>query len=329
MMPNDYSKPRPRKNKGFIATTLAICSGTEVFRELRGVSFFRLAAHLIALSLLCSVANVMLRLYPFEKEYYSVCQTLEKQFGGLRRSDKGMMPATNPDKPATVFLDTFRVDYFPNNADLDKFAPGDDFNVGIVWTPNILAKWTRGPKGSFQVVPVIMPLPGDNIAALRTFMKNLMPVASRDKLAERLRAWTLPPKAMMPWATSASFNEFKTNMLGGVWLDPPTIYGINLFAGILFNALLVSPLYILVFTAFSFVFGRSGTLGMNFKQLFVVGMYTGFPGMIIATIYTALDLPALDYQSVFLFSYLVYSFPVFSRLTRDANGAEQGRDQDV
>ncbi len=324
MIKNINNDSSPARKKGFIATTLAICSGTTIFRDLRKTSIFRMAAHLIALALLCSVANVMLGLYPFEAKYYSACQKLEKQFGGLRRSDKGMVPANTPDKPGTVFLDSFRVDYFPNDTDLDKFDPSDDFNVGIVWTPDIVARWTKISKNSFQVVPIIIPPPGENVEGLRAFMKKLTRIANRGKLAKSLRAWVIPPEDMMPWAESASFHEFKTNMLGGVWLDLPTIYGMNLFSGILVNALFISPLYILVFTAFSFVFGRSGTLGMNFKQLFVVGMYTGFPGMIIATIYTALDLPALDYQSVFLLSYLIYSFPVFSRLSRNVNGDGEG-----
>ena len=112
------------------------------------------------------------------------------------------------------------------------------------------------------------------------------------------------------------FRKFETNMLS-VPFRLTTVFVLFLIGQILVNCLVFSPLYILIFSMFSFFLGKSNMLSVKFSQLFVVGVYTGFPGIVIATLYTALNLPSLDFQSVFLISYLFYSFPVFGRLRWD------------
>jgi hypothetical protein len=305
---------------GFVATTLAVCSGTAIFPALRRASFFRMLFHLLTLSLICALATVMFRLHPFTKGYRDMCAKLDKTFGGLKRSPAGMVPAKDPDQPKTVFFKTMRVDYFPNQEQAASFEPDDDFNAGILWTPTAVANWTRLSKDAYWIMPLVWPTIADNPEKFVEFSNNLRWKAVEKKdFAKTCAALSVPPSDMMPWNDSSDFFDFKTNIMAGIWMNIPSVYGIYLFVGLLFNALLVSPLYILIFTSFSFAFGRAGTLGMKFGELFAIGIYTGFPGTIIATLYTALGLPALDYQGVYLLAYLVYSFPVFSRITREHN----------
>jgi len=320
--PEPQTRPQPQRPPalkiGFVPAVLAVCSGTAIFPSIRRVSFFRMLTHLVLLAVLCSTVTLMLRLNPFSVAYRDMCGKLEKTFGSLKRSEKGLVPAKEPEKRRSVYFKNLCVNYLPDIEQVADFKPSEDFNAGVLWTPTMVAEWTRVAKKKYLVMPLTWPSVRDNPERFIEFSNKLKWNAVKEKeLPAMLKDLGIDPKGMMPWTESTTFFNFKTNILAGIWLPIPVVYGIYTLVGVFFNALLVSPLYILVFTAFSFIFGRAGTLGMKFKELFVVGIYTGFPGMIIASLYTAFNLPALDYQGVYLLSYLIYSFPVFSRIARE------------
>jgi hypothetical protein len=310
---------------GFVSTVIAVCSGTAVFPAIRRTPLFRMLFHLGLLAVTCATIVLMLRLHPFSVGYRDMCEKLDKTFGSLKRSEKGLVPAREPEKRRSVYFKKLCVDYLPDLELVDRYKPNEDFNAGVLWTPTMLVEWTRVGKKKYIVMPLVWPPWRENPERFIEFSNELKWRAIKEKdLPKTLKALTVKPENMMPWAESTSFFNFKTNIIAGVWMPVPAVYGFYVLVGMFMNALLVSPLYILVFTSFSFVFGRAGTLGMTFKELFVVGIHTGFPGMIIASLYTAFDLPALDYQGVYLLSYLIYSFPVFSRLAKELNGDSSG-----
>ena len=303
-------------NKGFVKTFIGVCSGTEIFPELAEFPLLKAIGHLILLALVCAAANIATRYHPFNVEFEKACVALQNKFGGLRYTSKGVVPEKEPDKPATLAFDDFRVDYFPNQKDLNHFKPDDDCDGGFVWTPRSIIYWRLIANEPTPLLPLLVPttLKGDSLTDQTTFFWDSLRNSPNDSSLKHFAKLYQVPKSQPITNDSSYFRDFRSNIFAGVPLKLPILYILLLGAEILINALLISPLYILVFTLFSSTLGKSEMLGMKFSQLFVVGLYTGMPGTVIATLYTLLELPYLDYQSVFLMAYVIYSFPVFSRL---------------
>jgi len=303
------------KNHGFLNTFLSVCSGTTDFPEIAKYPFYRMLLHLLLLSVICGAVNVAFRYHPFNLAYEKTCAKLAAKFGEIQTSSYGMRPALNPDKHGTAYFDGFRVDYFPADNQLKTFKPGEDYLFGVAWTPLSIIAWVNLDNKAAPFLPLLIPTAADSekINEGMSFMLNRMKGETEKTLTlfDVAQIYSLNPAAIH--ASVVPFREFRTNILG-IPCRIPTIYIIFLALEILINCLLISPVYILIFTLFSFFLGKSNMLPMKFSKIFIVGIYTGFPGIVIATLYTALALPYLDFQSIFLMSYLVYSFPVFARL---------------
>jgi hypothetical protein len=302
------------QNKGFIATFIGVCSGTEIFPEIKKYTFFRMLWHLILIAILGGAVNVAFRYYPFNSAYEKSCEKLQTKLGGIKYSQKGITPSISPDKSSTVMFNDFRVDYFPKIDDLKNFKPSEDPFFGIAWTPHSVVAWVFYQKNPSPFIPLLIPTASDReqmekgVSFLFKRMQNDDTVLSLYDISEIYKLNPEPENfGQIP------FREFKTNIFG-IPQRIPTLYMLFLFGEIIVNCLIISPVYIFIFSLFSFFLGKSEILSLKFRELFIIGIYTGFPGIVIATIYTALTLPYLDFQSVFLISYLIYSFPVFTRL---------------
>ena len=303
------------RNNGFLNTFISICSGTEIFPELTKYSLVRMVWHLILISILGGCVNVAFRYYPFSASYEKYSEKLQRKFGDIKFSEKGITPSINPDKGGTVRYDNIRTDYFPKREALKSFKPDDNNLFGIAWTPQSVVVWLLYDKKPSPFMPLLIPEVTDRTQMEKgmSFLYKQMQGTNKKNLSlydiSEIYQIHLTPSDY----TQIPFSEFRTNIMG-VPLKIPTIFMLFLFFEILVNCLMIAPVYILIFTLFSFFLGKSEMLSLKFKELLVIGIYTGFPGIVIATLYTALDLPYLDFQSIFLLSYLIYSFPVFARL---------------
>ena len=305
------------KRYGFIKTLLGVCSGTDIFPEIVKFPLPRVLWHLLLVALLGSIINVSFRYHPFNLSFESACSKLQQKFGEINYSEKGMLPTISPDKHQTVYLNDLRIDFFPRQDDLKEFTPDNDSILGIAWTPVSLVSWVYYDKKVSPLFPLLLPnAVNDEFNDSASFLMKRMQGSSEGtfSLYKVSSIYRLQPgehdSATIP------FREFKTNILG-IPCRIPTVYIIYLIFEMMLNCLIFSPVYILIFTLFSYFLGKSNMLTLKFSELFTVGIYTGFPGFVIAIFYTALNLPYLDFQSVFLIAYLFYSFPVFTRLRLD------------
>jgi hypothetical protein len=273
------------KNHGFINTFLSVCSGTTDFPEIAKYPFYRMLLHLVILSVLCGAVNVAFRYHPFNLTYEETCAKLAAKFGEIQTSAYGMRPARNPDKHGTAYFEGFRVDYFPAENELKTFKPGEDYLFGVAWTPVSMIAWVNLENKPAPFLPLLIPTAPDSekINEGMSFMLNKMKGDSGKTLTlyDVSKIYSINPELLKK--TSIPFREFRTNILG-VPLRIPTIYIIFLMVEILVNCLLISPVYILIFTLFSFFLGKSNMLPLKFSKIFIVGIYTGFPGIVIATL---------------------------------------------
>ena len=313
------------KRYGFIATLLEVCSGTEIFPEIVNFPFLRMLRHLLLIAIFGSIINVSFRYHPFNVAFEQACSRLQQKFGAIHYSDKGMLPTISPDKHQTVYLNDLRIDFFPRQADLKKFTPDDDSILGIAWTPVSLVSWVYYDKKLSPLFPLLLPnAVNDDFNESASFLMERMQGSSEDafSLYKVSSIYRLQPEKNTDM--TVPFREFQTNILG-IPCRIPTVYIIYLMFEMVLNCLIFSPLYILIFTLFSYFLGKSNMLPLKFSELFTVGIYTGFPGFVIAIFYTALELPYFDFQTIFLIAYLFYSFPVFTRLrlNQDTRGKNE------
>ena len=129
------------KKYGFFKTFISVCSGTAVFPEIVKFPFRRMVWHLFILAVLGGLVNVAFRYHPFNVVYEESCTKLQKKFGDIDYSEKGLRPTVNPTQQGTAYLQDFRVDYFPNVEDLKNFKPEEDPFYGIAWTPYSISIW--------------------------------------------------------------------------------------------------------------------------------------------------------------------------------------------
>ncbi|NOY74907.1 MAG: hypothetical protein GXP32_03845 [Kiritimatiellaeota bacterium] len=307
------------KRHGFLKTFISVCSGTEIFPTIASFPLIKAIGHLILLSLVCASANIAMRYHPFNVEFEKVCGELQNKFGDLSYTAAGVVPERSPEKPESIVFDDLRVDYFPALKDLAEFKPGDDCGGGIVWTPRSIILWDKTDDKAVPLIPLIVPTFVDKTSLKEAFDFYWTRMSAQSDSKSTLQTFAKLyeiPSSQPILNDSTSFRNFQSNILS-VPLRVPTLYILYLASEMLVNILLISPMYILVFTMFSSLLGKSDMLGLSFRKLFVIGLYTGVPGTVIAALYTILQLPYLDFQSVFLIAYLVYSFPVFNRLRRE------------
>lgn len=308
------------KRSGFIPTFISVCSGTERFPELIKQPFWRAYAHLIILALLCSFINVALQLHPFNKSFEECCANLNKRFGEISFTSQGIVPTIEPDKArSATSISDFRVDYLPDVEALKAYRPKSEFQQGILWTPKSVLFWRKNEANDYWVTfPLIFSKKDFMINYMEALQQwNISHIVGRDPLLF-LKMGTLgeiPPQENLGNAPIA-FRDFKIDVLLGFAMRIPTFFSIMVFSDIMVQILIGSMLYILFFSAFSYWFGRANILRLRFLELFATGIYTAFPGLVIASLVQALRIPFLDFQSIFLISYFVYSFAVFARLRK-------------
>ncbi len=313
------------KKQGFIHTLLSICSGTSIFPEIAKFSFMRMVFHLFLLAILASMVNVAFRYHPFSLGFETCCARVQKKFGDIEYSKKGIRPSINPDKTATVYYEDMRIDYFPEIEQLKDFKPRNDDLFGIAWTPVSVVSWVSFDNKVVPMAPLLYLRHDEGIQsnAKKSVMdlQRIYSIDSSQSLYEYSKIVQIDPSLLSPDKKHA--RDFSINITE--WSLKIPIYFLILVTEVVFlNCFLFSSFYILIFTLFSFFLGKSNMLSCKFSQLFIIGIYTGFPGIVIASLFTAVarpyfplpysGFPYLDFQSVFLISYLLYSFPVFGRL---------------
>lgn len=302
------------RTTGFISTFIAVCSGTEVFPELIKRPFFRAVWHLILLAVICSFINVALRLHPFNKSFEECSNNLTRIFGQIEFSGEGITPTINPKESRAASYENFRVDYLATNDELKTYKPNKDFSWGIVWTPETMLFWVLNFEGEdWTVFPILIPVRDFKSTSqlLELYQEAAKSEVSAPPFFILSEMYRIPPFKNQK---TISFREFESNIFFWIPMALPVLYSVVMFLYIMMNCLILSPIYILFFTSFSYLFGRSNLMNIKFPELFISGIYTGFPGILIATLYFGLNLPVMDFQSIFLISYFIYSFAVFGRL---------------
>ncbi len=284
-------------NKNFFQIILSVCSGTEYFLQLFKVSIYKGIFHLFLLSLLCGGFIAISQTIIESKNLKNYTVLFENTFGEVNISDKGIIPSKEITTIKKIANKKFLIIHIPNNEIL-KDINLDDFKGGVIWKSNLVLSWSKMTKTQVQFNPILMYSQGNQDKALPMSIS-----LSKTKFINLINK-DIIEIAKIPeiFHDNYSFSYFYLI----------TFFFISTFAFNAFIIFMVCLVYTLMFAIF-FIMPASERK-MKFPNIFVLGIYMGFPGIIIASCFPAFKLPFLEYPSVYAISFLIYSFPVIARL---------------
>jgi hypothetical protein len=308
-------KTSPEKSSGFIRVFLAVCSGTDVFLELLRFPVPRALAHFLTLTFLVSFFIAAAGFFSLYSDAAKVCRFLEEKFGPLTIDGGGIHTGSPNAREHYILGGGLGFDYYPPGWKPEDEKHGEKGSAaGLIMTDRLLAFWTTARKDQYMVLPLIYPesakIRGSYVggAEFGAYVKNLS--SAPGGLAATVIIFSVPLGARkflvnienikFPAALAVSALRFLAAA------------AMTLFSGITFS-LIFSMVYSITGG------GDDGSRGKNrlkAASLFVVALYAGFPALVIAAFFPALNLGVLDFQTVYLICFLVYLFVVFGRIQK-------------
>lgn len=298
-------KPR---NMNFGSIFISVCRGVGDFPKLMNMAMFRVLLHLFFLAFLMALFITGSRSFAFFRSINNLCDDINQQCGDFVMSDQGLRPTIEPDKAKKIYSVNCSLRYFPNN-DFKLENINKDLNhIGVIWTPGIMLMWVRLPDDKYSAVPLVYPVIKNEwgLAELTTRL-TAMSSLSTTELAEYIKTKGAPQGPFNVKFIQRGIDSARPAIK---FYTAVIVFG-AFFSQIFFQALLFIGIYALIF---SFV-GGGRIRKLKFRQIFAVATYCAFPAIFIASFFPALRLP-IDYQTVFLFAFLIYLVIVFNFLQR-------------
>jgi hypothetical protein len=305
-------------NNNFFKILLSVCTGTDVFKKVIKFSLFRTFRHLILLSILCSFVFVLAKSPGMKKDINSFASYFQNQFGNVIVRKTGVYPEKKPDSPRNLNYNSIQINYFPKNPVDKKMGPDDKVNhSGFVWLPNSIIGWMKMDDSNFFVYQALTSLDSH----------SLFGIVSKDEIISYLKNCTV---TNFKYLRFSFFVPMSVPLLGLLTLHEnnsfqlysETIFYWSAFGilvrfimTIIFNSVFYSLLFALLYT----ISRKSALYNLRFKAFFATAVYAGFPGIIIGTIFTIAEISWLQYQTIFLVSFIVYLIAVTQKLRKINN----------
>lgn len=291
---------------GFVKSLWGVCGGTAVFDVLRTHGWFRIIWHLLLLSVLCTFGITVAANFKLSPDMERAAKSFDEQFGGVRMTERGFFPVTEPEKGRTLnFSDRIRLIYQPDLAEGVKIAPEslEALESCVVWSPKYLCYIGREPEAGWRVVNQTQTLRFTRFkddGKLLEYLGNL-----RDP-----GTWVLP-KGDQTMDSVSLFAAIKLVMLATffVWS----------FLGVFLLPWIFTGIFVGVFRLTGRAF-RS----MSWGEYWKVGIYAGFPAMLVASFCAAFEVPYLQYNTAYMVGLMIYWMVVAARLERSWGGTENG-----
>ena len=290
---------------GFFSALWGVCCGTSIFPRLTRNSRTMAVWHLFLMSLLCTMV-FSLRMFPqlrgewggFSKRYVEV-------FGPqLEFSEAGIRPEEEH-RPRNMPLP--RSGYLVYTAREKKitFPPEalSTANYLVVWNSNFIAFAVSSDRKNWDVM-LRRPLRKDERSRIE-----------RENLASYFDGELTRPNSSESWPFSES------------QIPAEDIFKMAYFvtaAGWFIGDLAVNFILGLICTGVFALLGRlTGAVkarGLTGWEYWKVGIYAGFPGMLIGSVVEVLDLPLVTYGLAYSLSLVIYWLPAALACSRDRSG---------
>ena len=297
----------------FFTALIGTCKNTKIFISLMSQSLGRAFLHLFLLVLICSLFITLCTYSSRSEEIDEVFTQLKETFGEIQLGKQGIISEKIKEtKSVLIADDLYRLTYLPklDKAKLPKID-ADDINSGFLWTPTILAAWFKIGPDKFILFPFAY-LSDRQLSIKSINSSSILPYIKKNT---SLKNDFISISSEISWASLKDYTK-------------TTFTSMTLFGNIIGIILQT-----LVFVAmFSFILNLSskttGAPALKYKTRFVIGLYTSFPPLLIATMFRAFELPFVSFNSVYVICFSVYLIVVFTQLQLNLNASGQDKTEE-
>ena len=285
---------------GFFRALWGSCAGTAIFDDLRFQHWGRAIWHLLLMTLIASLI-MFWGIYPALKQIVlRSAAVVGDNCGELRFNANGIFPVENPNKERLFLIaGPTAVTYVPEDCTTlpENFKQGAA--QGVIWNGSQCILWFAGTGGIYQYSSINGPLvPGE---MMQTDDPAVLLKALKKSSAIKLN---------LPAGKHQDFSPSQIQAIIKLILPPGMIL-------ILFQRTLVEVvIYILMFSLVFLMmnFRREGRL--KFMEMITLSIYAGFPAMIAGSVASALQLPVLTFNLVYVLGMTFYMVVIMNRLER-------------
>lgn len=290
---------------GFFAALWGVCRGTAIFPQLLANSRSRAIGHLFLMSLLCTVL-LSLRMFPLLRgEWKNVAKSYIEVFGRhVEFSEAGIRPEEEH-RPRHMPLP--RSGYLIYTANDKKITlPVESLSTAnylVVWNGNFIAFAVTGDRKHWDV---LLGRPHRRNERRHLDRENL--TAYFDEELNRPNSgenWPLPERSMRAEDVFDLANFFYS-----AWWFVFDWAG-NFLLGVILTG---------VFAVVARLSGAATARGLTGWQYWQIGVYAGFPGMLIGSVAAALELPILSYGFAYALALVIYWLPAALACSRREDG---------
>ncbi len=320
-MSNSNSSEK-RLKIGFFRAWFGVCRGTEIFNQLRKNSGWRVCFHLVFLSILCALGINLGILHQINPIWQEMEQGFFDKFGKtVYYTSDGIRPEKEPDKAKTLSLPLEGKLYYAPNG-LKELNLGQDLelqNYFFIWSPGYEVLCRRFTKNTWLVTLVNS---GDIINRFEVLptsvQKHRLDQAGMIRFIENIKDSELP----LQTEDSSIFNveEFFQE---AYWALKYSIF-MFMFIVLILVALFFTILFTIMFWITSL---RRLRVLRSVREFWKVGVYAGFPAMMVASCFPGLDLPYLSYGTVYMIGLIIYWMIAVARIERDGMESQPGGEE--
>ena len=281
----------------FFRIIFSICRETSRFPELSVLPLYRAILHLLLLAIILAGVTVGLQYPAIESGFSRAEKTIRDNFGQIQVTPQGLLPSLDPKQARKVeMLSGILLEYFPSADIKPQELQTDKYEQGVVWTPGVVVMWRKGTP----VIPVFY-----STKLLEQHREFKLHPATSEGIIAAVKDLYAPAGPFFLSDFSFLFSWLMRLALGCTYI----MYFLIVFGGAL--------LFTTLFTGFYSLGGGIAMIGLKFKNLWLIGLYAGMPALIVASVVTGLNLPYVDFSTVYLFGFLGYFFFIISRMQRD------------
>ena len=280
-----------------------VCCGTGIFPALREHSTARTLWHLALMSLLAGAIVTVGVSGSLDAELAGCGRNFTAAFGdSIRLSERGIVPAKRPPVPFFLPLPAGGGLFYTSGGRGVEFPPGffDRHRYFFVWSDVAIAAGTRsGDEWQIQLVD-----PAQKTRIVRSGEAGI-PALIAAELRRSPVSWKLP---------EASIDTKDMFKLAG------RIVAVLTFLTEFFGCLLLALVCTGSFALFSRFTGASALRGLTGGAYWRIGVYAGFPGMLLGGVCEALQLPYVTYGIIYVTALVFYWLPASLACAEDGGG---------
>ena len=286
----------------FLTALSGTCSGIAVFHRLRFQSWLRTVFHMFLMGAFCALLITWGEVHRQRPVFQAGVKIFESVFGTkILNTSRGLVPEKSPETERFLVLpNEGRLWYIPSGKLKVSVGELEKNSYLILWAPGGMATAVRSASGSWTA-NIVLP---DNEKVMFSTPKTL---SSQELLKLKLvseKKWNFDNLE-----TLSVENFAKT--FQGIWIS-------TLFMQNLCLTLILPVLYTAIFVGmFRLTSNGRYPVRLSYSEFWKIGIYAGFPAMLVAAAFPALDLPLFSFSTVYMVGLLIYWLYSASRIERE------------